>query len=97
MKDEGIYFNVLGKKVNVNKALDTVKSLGQGLLMNFNLFMGSNNVVSGRYQQSIEAVAGEFFNMKDLGIADGILITKAPDLIADQAREIKQSWLYAFM
>lgn len=63
-KDEGT-INVLGKKVDTAKTLDSIKSYTGAVGLGLNLFSAISNVTVGKMQILIEAIGGEYFGIKN--------------------------------
>ena len=63
-KDEGTV-EILGQQVDVAKALDSLKSYTGVVGLGLNLFSGISNITVGKMQIFIDAVAGEYFGLKN--------------------------------
>lgn len=71
IKDEGTV-DIFGKRLNKAKLTSWLLSVSSTAQLGFNWLANIANVTQGIAMQNIEAVAGEFFNAKELLDADGI-------------------------
>lgn len=66
-EDEGTW-KIFGKEIDKAKTLDTLKSYTGALGLGINLFSAISNVTMGKMQMFIDAMSGEYFNLKDSAI-----------------------------
>lgn len=81
-KDEGTW-NIFGVEVDKAKALDALKDYTGVLGLGLNLFSGISNVTMGKMQIFIDAMSGEFFNMKDAAVGMKNYYTLLPQYMAE--------------
>ena len=92
LKDQGT-FNVLGYKVNVNKVVSKALNTGSVMQMGLNFLANLANVTTGVCMQNIEAVAGEFFNPKELAKADAMYMSLMTEYMSEIGARNKVSKL----
>lgn len=95
MKDAGSR-EILGKQVDRNKVYGLVLKLGSTVQLGFNALAGLANAATGISMQNIEAVAGEFFNARELATADKEFLAASPAFLGDIGQRIKTSKLALF-
>ena len=95
MKDAGSW-EVKGKQVDKNKIAGLALKLGSTVQLGFNALAGMANAATGVSMQNIEAVAGEFFNARELAKADKEFLAAAPAFLGDIGQRIKTSKLSLF-
>ena len=81
-KDEGAW-NIFGKEVDIAKTMDTLKSYTGALGLGLNVFSAISNVTMGKMQLFIEAMSGEYFNMKDSAIGKKNYYALLPQYMAE--------------
>lgn len=95
LKDEGT-FDVLGKKVSVNKLASVILKGSSLAQLGFNWLANLANVATGLGMQNIEAAAGQFFGPKELAKAD-VAYTKAlVPMVAELGSRVKTNKLSLF-
>lgn len=95
LKDEGT-FDVLGKKVNVNKVTSLVLKGSSLAQLGFNWLANVANVATGLCMQNIEAAAGQFFSPKELVRADAIYAKEVLPMLSEIGNRTKNSKLALF-
>lgn len=95
LKDEG-NFDILGKKINTNKAVSVLLKISSTAQLGFNWLANMANVGTGIAMQNIEAAAGEWFGASELASADGAYIKELPSFIAELGSRNKTSKLSLF-
>lgn len=96
IKDEGS-FTLFGKEISVSKATNTLLKWSSLSQLGFNLLANTANVATGVCMQNIEAMAGEFFDAKELFKADGIYTKELKDYLLEIGDRVKSSKLALFM
>lgn len=91
LKDSG---ETLG--VDNNKAAGALLKLGSTVQLGFNLLAWLANATTGVCMQNIEAVAGEFFNARDLAKADAEFTKAMGGFMGDIGQRVKTSKLTLF-
>lgn len=91
LKDAGEVGNV-----DVNKAAGLLLKLGSTVQLGFNVFAWLANAATGAAMQRIEAVAGEFFNYKELATADKEFFKAMGSFVGDVGQRIRTSKLSLF-
>lgn len=82
--------------VDVNKAANLLLKLGSTVQLGFNAFAWLANAATGAAMQRIEAIAGEFFNYKELANADKEFFKAMGHFVGDIGQRIKTSKLELF-
>ena len=82
LKDEGT-FEVFGQEVNKNKLCSFVLKGSSLTQMGFNWLANVANVLTGTGMQNIEAVAGQYFNIKELASADKSYFAEIAKVVAE--------------
>ena len=95
LKDSGA-FTVFGKSVNKNKIASFVLNRSSLAQLGFNWLANLANVLTGTCMQHIEAVAGEYFNAKELVAADLEYDKMLVEYIPELGSRMKQSKLALF-
>lgn len=80
--DEGTW-NIFGKEIDQAKTIDTLKSYTGALGLGLNLFSAISNVTMGKMQLFIDAMSGEYFNMKDSAIGKKNYYALLPQYMAE--------------
>lgn len=91
LKDAGEIGNV-----DINKAANLLLKLGSTVQLGFNAFAWLANAATGAAMQRIEAIAGEFFNYKELVNADKEFFKAMGHFVGDIGQRIKTSKLQLF-
>ena len=78
--DEGTLF---GTKLDQAKTLDNLKNYTAWATLGLNIFSGLNNIMVGKYQLLLEGIAGEYFNVKDIAIADKNYTKILPEYLSE--------------
>ena len=91
LKDQGEIGNV-----DVNKAANLLLKLGSTVQLGFNAFAWLANAATGAAMQRIEAIAGEFFNYKELANADKEFFKAMGHFVGDIGQRVKTSKLQLF-
>lgn len=84
------------KGIDHNKAAGLLLKLGSNAQLGFNLLAGLANLGTGTAMQNIEAVAGEFFNARELAKADKEFAFAMKDFTLDIGQRIQTSKLALF-
>ena len=95
LKDQGT-INVLGKKVSKNKLTSFLLSSSALAQLGVNWLANMANVTTGVGMQNIEAVSGEFFNIKELASADSAYKNEIGQFMAEIGSRVKRSKLALF-
>lgn len=95
LKDEGT-FDVLGKKVNVNKVTSLVLKGSSLAQLGFNWLANVANVATGLCMQNIEAAAGQFFSPRELAKADATYTKEVLPMLAEIGNRTKTNKLSLF-
>lgn len=102
-KNEGT-INVFGKELKINgkgiskrATADSLKSLSSHIGMDLNVFAGVANIGMGKIQMMIDGVAGEYYNLKDLAVAELQYETHLPAFLAELESTNKKSKLGLLM
>lgn len=82
--------------VDINKAANLLLKLGSTVQLGFNVFAWLANAATGAAMQRIEAVAGEFFNYKELVNADKEFFKAMGHYVGDIGQRIQTSKLQLF-
>lgn len=91
LKDAGEIGNI-----DVNKAANLLLKLGSTVQLGFNALAWLANAATGAAMQRIEAIAGEFFNYKELATADKEFFKAMGHFVGDIGQRIKTSKLQLF-
>ena len=91
LKDSGEIGNV-----DVNKAANLLLKLGSTVQLGFNVFAWLANAATGAAMQRIEAIAGEFFNYKELVNADKEFFKAMGHYVGDIGQRVQVSKLHLF-
>lgn len=95
LKDEGT-FDVLGKKVSVNKLASVILKGSSLAQLGFNWLANLANVATGLGMQNIEAAAGQFFGPKELAKADAAYAKALGPMMAELGSRTKTNKLSLF-
>lgn len=95
LKDSGA-LTVFGKSVNKNKIASFILGRSSLAQLGFNWLANISNVLTGTCMQHIEAVAGEYFNAKELAAADLEYNKMLVEYIPELGSRMKQSKLALF-
>ena len=95
LKDSGA-FTIFGKSVNKNKIASFILNRSSLAQLGFNWLANLANVLTGTCMQHIEAVAGEYFNAKELIAADIEYDKMLVEYIPELGSRMKQSKLALF-
>lgn len=95
LKDEGT-FDVLGKKVSVNKLTSVILKGSSLAQLGFNWLANLANVATGLGMQNIEAAAGQFFGPKELAKADAAYAKALGPMMAELGSRTKTNKLSLF-
>lgn len=95
LKDAGA-INVGKKQLDAQKTAGEALKLGSMVQLGFNAMAGIANIATGLSMQRIEAVAGEFFNMRELHRADVEFGKASAAFVTDIGQRIKNSKLALF-
>ena len=95
LKDQGT-FDILGKKANVNKWTSLLLKGSSLAQLGLNLLANFANVLTGVSMQNIEAVAGQFFNAKELLQADGIYAKNIIPVMSEFGKRNKKNKMSLF-
>ena len=95
LKDSGA-FTVFGTPINKNKLASWVLSRSSLAQLGFNFLANTANVLTGSCMQNIEAIASEFFNVKELAKADVEYNKMLVSFIPELGARFKQSKLALF-
>lgn len=95
LKDEGT-FDVLGKKVSVNKLTSVILKGSSLAQLGFNWLANLANVATGLGMQNIEAAAGQFFGPKELAKADATYAKALGPMMAELGSRTKTNKLSLF-
>jgi hypothetical protein len=95
LKDSG-HFNVFGQKLNKNKMTSALLKYSSMAQLGFNALANLANVTQGIAMQNIEAAAGEFFNAKELAMADAAYASMLMGYFMDIGSRTPTNKLYLF-
>lgn len=95
LKDSGA-FTVFGKSVNKNKLASFLLGRSSLAQLGFNYLANLANILTGSCMQHIEAVASEYFNVKELAAADLEYNKLLVEFIPELGSRMKQSKLALF-
>lgn len=95
LKDE-VTFDVLGKKVSVNKLASVILKGSSLAQLGFNWLANLANVATGLGMQNIEAAAGQFFGPKELAKADAAYVKALGPMMAELGSRTKTNKLSLF-
>ena len=95
LKDE-VTFDVLGKKVSVNKLASVILKGSSLAQLGFNWLANLANVATGLGMQNIEAAAGQFFGPKELAKADAAYAKALGPMMAELGSRAKTNKLSLF-
>lgn len=95
LKDE-VTFDVLGKKVSVNKLASVILKGSSLAQLGFNWLANLANVATGLGMQNIEAAAGQFFGPKELAKADAAYAKALGPMMAELGSRTKTNKLSLF-
>ena len=95
LKDEGT-FDVLGKKVSVNKLASVILKGSSLAQLGFNWLANLANVATGLGMQNIEVAAGQFFGPKELAKADAAYAKALGPMMAELGSRTKTNKLSLF-
>ena len=95
LKDE-VTFDVLGKKVSVNKLANVILKGSSLAQLGFNWLANLANVATGLGMQNIEAAAGQFFGPKELAKADAAYAKALGPMMAELGSRTKTNKLSLF-
>lgn len=91
-KDQGT-FDILGTKISVAKLASNINQLTALNTYALNLLSATGNVTIGKSMTRIEAISGEYFNMKELLLADKIYTQNVFSVIGELHKSRKTSKL----
>ncbi len=80
--DEG-QWNIFGYEFDKAKTVDNALAITSFQVLGFNAASGINNVVMGKYQMALEGIAGEYFNFKDVAVAEKNYIEYIPGVMGE--------------
>lgn len=95
LKDSGA-FTVFGKSVNKNKIVSFILNRSSFVQLGFNWLANIGNILTGTCMQNIEAVAGEYFNLKELASADAEYFKLLGEFTMELGSRSKESKLALF-
>lgn len=95
LKDSGSW-EVKGVQIDKNKTANAILRLGSAVQLGLNALAGLANITTGVAMQNIEAVAGEFFNARELALADKEFTFELHSFLGDIGQRIKTSKLALF-
>lgn len=95
LKDEGAW-DVMGKKVSVNKFVSLILKGSSLAQLGFNWLANTANVATGLGMQNIEAAAGQFFGPKELAKADAAYASNLAPMMAELTSRTKTNKLSLF-
>lgn len=95
LKDSGA-FKVGDKKVNNNKLVSHILKMSSLAQLGFNYLANTANITTGMAMQNIEAVAGEYFNVKELAMADKAYASELMHYVPELGNRVKKSKLALF-
>lgn len=81
-EDEGTW-KIFNTEIDIAKSLDTLKGYTGALGLGLNLFSAISNVTMGKMQLFIDAMSGEYFNMKDSAIGKKNYYALLPQYMAE--------------
>ena len=84
------------KGIDHNKAAGWLLKLGSNVQLGLNILAGFANIATGTAMQNIEAIAGEFFNARELAKADKEFVQAMGDFTLDIGQRVKSSKLALF-
>ena len=90
--DEGT-MDILGINLDVAKTLDAIKDYTGLLGLGFNVFSAFSNITTGKVQQWIDAIGGEYFNVKDYAKALSQYTELMPGCLAEMNSVVKENKL----
>lgn len=93
---DGTEFEILGAKINSNKATSLLLKASSLTQLGFNWLANIANVTTGVAMQNIEAAAGQFFGAKELFKADKIYASALPEFVSQLGARVNQSDLALF-
>ena len=93
---EGGTLEVLGKRVSVNKLTSLVLKYSSMTQLGLNALANLANVGTGLGMTNIEAVSGQFFNVKELARADTIYAGSIVEFVGEIGARTKSSQLALF-
>jgi hypothetical protein len=93
-EDHGTFGN---SRIDKAKTSDFVNSIVSLNGMGFNMFAGIGNVLNGTHQMNIEAIAGQFFDKKDLLFADAQIGKHLPGVWSELGKRVKHNKLNLMM
>lgn len=82
--------------VDVNKAGSWLLKLGSTVQLGINALANLANVGTGMAMLNIEAASGEFFNAKELALADAAYTKELGSYFSDIGQRVQDSWLSLF-
>ena len=95
LKDSGA-FRIGNKKVNNNKLVSHILKMSSLAQLGFNYLANTANITTGIAMQNIEAVAGEYFNVKELALADKAYASELMHYVPELGNRVKKSKLALF-
>jgi len=93
LKDEGTFFD---SKVSINKVTSLLLKGSSLAQLGFNWLANIANVATGLGMQNIEAVAGQFFGVKELAKADAAYASELGPMMAELGSRTKTNKLSLF-
>ena len=82
--------------VDINKAGSWLLKLGSTVQLGINALANLANVGTGMAMLNIEAASGEFFNAKELALADATYTKELGSYFSDIGQRVQDSWLSLF-
>lgn len=95
-KDSDKTINMMGRELKAGKIVNWWLSLSSTVQLGFNALAHLANAATGIGMQNIEAFSGQYFNAKELGMADAAYIKALMDFIPDIESKNPKSKLALF-
>lgn len=93
LKDQGTIGNT---RLNTNKVVSRILEWSSLAQLGFNFLANIANIETGKSMQRIEAVSGQFFNYKELVIADKEYAKLMGSFLAESGKRVKSNKLSLF-
>lgn len=74
---------LFGRHIDKAKAADSLKALTSHSSLGLNILSATSNIITGKVQLYIEATAGQFFNFKDLAVAEKLYLQNITQFTAE--------------